>query len=178
VGCWRGHLSGARCRLAYGPADATATHCLLLPLNPDWFTLLVPAHPGSPGKRAVKWMCVHESNTYSARRPARGMRIVSTHRTTEACETSMHYRRIHPERGRARFVTLTTKFGHVKGRSHYARIRAGMVRRGRLLSRRCSPCLVIAAERRRPCAETYFFRHLFYRYFPYFDVRYSFWAIF
>jgi len=28
--CWRGYLSGARCRLAYGPADATATHCLLL----------------------------------------------------------------------------------------------------------------------------------------------------
>jgi len=30
VGCWRGYLSGARCRLAYGPADATAAHCLLL----------------------------------------------------------------------------------------------------------------------------------------------------
>ena len=30
VGCWRSYLSGARCRLAYGPADATATHCLLL----------------------------------------------------------------------------------------------------------------------------------------------------
>jgi len=30
VGCWRGCLSGARCRLAYGPADATTTHCLLL----------------------------------------------------------------------------------------------------------------------------------------------------
>ena len=30
VKCWRGYLSGARCRLAYGPADATATHCLLL----------------------------------------------------------------------------------------------------------------------------------------------------
>ena len=30
VGCWRGCLSGVRCRLAYGPADATATHCLLL----------------------------------------------------------------------------------------------------------------------------------------------------
>jgi len=29
-GCWRGYLSGARYRLAYGPADATATHCLLL----------------------------------------------------------------------------------------------------------------------------------------------------
>ena len=27
---WRGCLSAARCRFAYGPADATATHCLLL----------------------------------------------------------------------------------------------------------------------------------------------------
>jgi len=30
LGCWHGYLSGARFRLAYGPADATATHCLLL----------------------------------------------------------------------------------------------------------------------------------------------------
>jgi len=30
VRCWCGYLSGARCRLAYCPADATATHCLLL----------------------------------------------------------------------------------------------------------------------------------------------------
>ena len=30
VGYWHGCLSGLRCRLAYGPADATATHCLLL----------------------------------------------------------------------------------------------------------------------------------------------------
>ena len=30
VGCWHGYLSGARCRLTYGTADATATHCLLL----------------------------------------------------------------------------------------------------------------------------------------------------
>ena len=30
VGCWRGYLSGATCRFAYGPADATATHCLLI----------------------------------------------------------------------------------------------------------------------------------------------------
>jgi len=30
VGYWRGYLSGARCRLACGPADATATHYLLL----------------------------------------------------------------------------------------------------------------------------------------------------
>ena len=27
---WRGYLAEARCRLAYGPADATATHCLVL----------------------------------------------------------------------------------------------------------------------------------------------------
>ena len=58
MGCWHGYLSGARCRLAYGPADATATHCLLLQQNPDWFTFLVLAHPGSPGKRAVKRVCV------------------------------------------------------------------------------------------------------------------------
>jgi len=55
VGCWRGYLSGARCRLAYCPADATATHCLLLQIG---FTFLVPAHPGSPGHRAVKRVCV------------------------------------------------------------------------------------------------------------------------
>ena len=55
-----GVLSGARCRLACGPADAAATHCLLVHLNTDWFCLLVPAHPGSPGQRAVKrvWVCV------------------------------------------------------------------------------------------------------------------------
>jgi len=28
VGCWRGYLSGARCRLAYGPADATASQSI------------------------------------------------------------------------------------------------------------------------------------------------------
>jgi len=28
VGCWRGYLPGARCRLAIDPADATATHSL------------------------------------------------------------------------------------------------------------------------------------------------------
>ena len=30
VGCWHGYLSAASCRLAYVPADAIATHCLLL----------------------------------------------------------------------------------------------------------------------------------------------------
>ena len=45
VGCWRDYLSGARCRLAYGPADATATHCLLLQWNPDWFYLSDTSSP-------------------------------------------------------------------------------------------------------------------------------------
>ena len=51
MGCWRGYLSGARCRLAYGPADATATHCLLLQQNPDWFYLSGTSSP-------IKWACV------------------------------------------------------------------------------------------------------------------------
>ena len=42
--------------LAYGPADATATHCFSkIQIG---FTFLVPAHLGSPGKRAVKRVCV------------------------------------------------------------------------------------------------------------------------
>jgi len=44
VGCWRGYLSGARCRLAYSPADATATHCLFASVKsrlvlPFWYRL-------------------------------------------------------------------------------------------------------------------------------------------
>ena len=40
-----------RCRLAYGPADATGKIQI-------GFTFLAPAHPGSPGKRALKRVCV------------------------------------------------------------------------------------------------------------------------
>ena len=61
VGCWRGYLSGVRCRLAYGPADATATHCLCFSKIQIGFTFLVPAHPGSPLQRAVKRVCVSPS---------------------------------------------------------------------------------------------------------------------
>ena len=55
VGWWCGYLSGAQWRLAYGPADATASCCSKIQIG---FTFLVPAHPGSPGKRAVKRVCV------------------------------------------------------------------------------------------------------------------------
>jgi len=35
----------------YGPADATATHCLLLQLNPDWFYLSGTGPPGWSWKK-------------------------------------------------------------------------------------------------------------------------------
>ena len=64
VRCWRGYQSGAMCRLAYGPADATATHCLLLQKIQIGFTFLVPAHPDSPGKGPLNGrMYVHKSGT-------------------------------------------------------------------------------------------------------------------
>jgi len=48
-------MSGATCRLAYGPADATATHSLAS-VKTD-FAFLVPAHLGSPGKGLLN-VCV------------------------------------------------------------------------------------------------------------------------
>jgi len=60
MGCWHGYLSGARCRLAYGPADATVAHSLSLAsvksrlVLPLWYWLT----RGSPGQRAVKRVCV------------------------------------------------------------------------------------------------------------------------
>jgi len=72
VGCWRGYLSGARCRLAYGPADTTATHCLLLQYKPRlvlpfWYRLtqVVPdkgplngcACVAQRGVPSVLWHC-------------------------------------------------------------------------------------------------------------------------
>ena len=69
MGCWHGYLSGVRFRLAiaYGPADATATHCLLqIQIG---FTFLVPADPGSPRKGPLivcvcVCVCVCKRNVY------------------------------------------------------------------------------------------------------------------
>jgi len=62
VGCWHSCLSGARCRLAYGTADATATHCLLLQWNPDWFYLsgtgLTRVVPDKGPLNRCVYMCV------------------------------------------------------------------------------------------------------------------------
>jgi len=54
VGCCRGYLSGVRCRLAYGPADATASVKSILVL-PFWYLLTWVA----PDKRFVKRVCVY-----------------------------------------------------------------------------------------------------------------------
>jgi len=58
VGCWHGYLPGAS-------ADLHMAQLMPLPLTVSCFseiqigfTFLVPAHPGSSGKRAVKWVCV------------------------------------------------------------------------------------------------------------------------
>jgi len=58
VGCWHGYMSGARCRFAYGPADATATHYLLLQENPDWFWYRLTRVIPDKVQRAVKQMYV------------------------------------------------------------------------------------------------------------------------
>jgi len=55
VGCWHGYLSGARSRLAYGSLPLTVSCFSKIQIG---FTFPVPADPGSPGQRAVKWVCV------------------------------------------------------------------------------------------------------------------------
>ena len=57
VGCWHGCLSGTRCKFAYGPADATATHLFLASVKsrlvlPFWY-----CSPDSQTK-AIKCVCV------------------------------------------------------------------------------------------------------------------------
>ena len=43
---------------AFVLCDATATHASCFRKIQIGFTFLVPAHPCSPGQRAVKWVCV------------------------------------------------------------------------------------------------------------------------
>ena len=69
VRCWHDYLSGARCRLACGPANANTTHSFsCFSKIQVGFTFLVPTHPGSPGKTEkgpldvcvclCVWLCV------------------------------------------------------------------------------------------------------------------------
>ena len=74
--CWLGGRKGIRSvkKLWWGAgmviflesgADLHMAQLMPLPLTVSCFnkiqigfTFLVPAHPGSPGKRAIKWVCV------------------------------------------------------------------------------------------------------------------------
>ena len=65
VGCWRGYLSGARCRLAYCPADATVSFFSKIQIG---CTFLVPAHPGSPGQGPLNGLvcfCMYVDNYWA-----------------------------------------------------------------------------------------------------------------
>ena len=84
VGCWHGYLSGARCRLVYIKAQL-----MPLPLSVSCFsiiqigfTFLVPAHQGSPGKRALKRAC---ANTASVAARSTRCTLRSTARELYAC---------------------------------------------------------------------------------------------
>ena len=58
VGCWRGYLSGASCRLHMAQLMPLPLTVSCFSKIQTGFTFLVPARPGSPGKRAVKRVCV------------------------------------------------------------------------------------------------------------------------
>jgi len=58
LGCWCGYLSGARCRLAYGAANATATHLSLASVKsrlvlPFWYRLTRVVPEKGPLNRCV-----------------------------------------------------------------------------------------------------------------------------
>ena len=56
MGYWRGYLSGVRCKLAYDQLMPLPLAVSCFSKVQIGFTFLVPAHPGTPGKRAVKWV--------------------------------------------------------------------------------------------------------------------------
>ena len=69
VGCWRGYLSGARCRLAYGPADATVTRFskIQIGFTPFWYRLTRVV----PEKRPLNGcVCVCTTTTTATDGPA------------------------------------------------------------------------------------------------------------
>jgi len=69
VGCWRGYLSGVRCRLAYGPADAAATHCLFASVKsrlvlPFWYRFNWVVLDKGPLNGCVCVCLGHSKNVY------------------------------------------------------------------------------------------------------------------
>ena len=88
VGCWHGYLSGARCRLAYGPADALLLTVSCFSKIQIGFTFLVPAQPSSPRQRAVKW--VYQQNVVHSSVPGTlrwlGSTTASMHSSTHTLQ--------------------------------------------------------------------------------------------
>jgi len=81
VGCWRGYLTGVRCRFAYGPDEPTATQCLLVQeINvgfslPFWYQLtrVIP----DKIQTAVKWMqCSSTHNITITLKRSNTLRVV------------------------------------------------------------------------------------------------------
>ena len=89
VRCWRGYLSGARCRLAYAqlmPLPLTVSCFSKIQIG---FTFLVPAHLGSSGKRAVKrvWVCVESFCTGGQGREPMRVHCEDINTPAKACTT-------------------------------------------------------------------------------------------
>ena len=74
VGSWHGYLSGARCMAQLMPLLQTVSCFSKIQIG---FTFLVPAHPGSPGKGAVKRVCVC-GICCSSWRPAHSVKALKT----------------------------------------------------------------------------------------------------
>ena len=94
-GCWRGYLSGTRCRLAHGPAEATVSCFSKVQTG---FTFLVLAQRGSPGKRAVKWVCVCTYNT-DFKSSTLGNCFVSNRCTCDGLQGSCSFKWCHEKNG-------------------------------------------------------------------------------
>jgi len=76
------------------PADDTATHCLLLQQNPDWFCPSgIRAHLGSPGQRAVKRVSLlYLDPTYTGASVPKSRSQITTHRvrpTTQLAQSTL-----------------------------------------------------------------------------------------
>ena len=123
VRCWCSYLSGTRCRLAYGPADATATHCLLLQYNPVWFCLSGTGPPGESWKKG-RWtgVCVCVFTEFAFTVQVEHKKIVYKFIKYDKIMTSLddwlvssqshHSRRHSTLHGRYRIVAVAS-YGHV-----------------------------------------------------------------
>jgi len=53
-------------QICISPNVTTIHYLSLAPVNPNWFTFLVLAHPGSHGQRAIKWLKAQTFRVFQA----------------------------------------------------------------------------------------------------------------